>query len=93
MNKTENDNKKAENDNGVYRSMVDSIWDCAIFMLDVDGRVCTWNAGAERIKGYSAQEILGRHFSVFYPWDKSRHGRPEQELLAAAAQNRFEDEG
>jgi len=94
MNKTENDNSnKTENDNGVYRLMVDSILDCAIFMLDVDGRVCTWNAGAERIKGYCASEILGLHFSVFYPWEKSRSGRPEQELLAAAAQMRIEDEG
>jgi PAS domain S-box-containing protein len=93
MNKTENDHNRTENDSGVYRAMVDSIWDCAIFMLDVDGRVCTWNAGAERIKGYRAPEILGRHFSVFYPHEKSRQGKPEQELLAAAAQNRFEDEG
>jgi PAS domain S-box-containing protein len=86
MNKTENDNdNKTQRNNGVYRLMVDSIWDCAIFMLDIDGRVCTWNAGAERIKDYRAPEILGRHFSVFYPGDKSRSGRPEQELVAAAA--------
>ncbi len=84
---------KTENNNGTYRLMVDSVLDCAIFMLDVDGRVCTWNPGAERIKGYRASEILGRHFSVFYPWDKSRRGRPEQDLLAAAGQMRFEDEG
>jgi PAS domain S-box-containing protein len=84
---------KTENNNGVYRLMVDSLLDCAIFMVDVDGRVCTWNAGAERIKDYRASEILGRHFSIFYPLDKSQRGRPEQEFLAAAAQNRFEDQG
>lgn len=93
MNKTENDRNKTENDNGIYHLMVDSVLDCAILKLDVDGRVCTWNPGAERITGYRAQEVLGRHFSVFFPWDKSRRGTPEQELLAAAGQMRFEDEG
>jgi PAS domain S-box-containing protein len=93
MNKTKDDHNKTENENGVYRLMVDSILDCAIFKLDVDGRVSTWNARAERITGYRVQEVLGRHFSVFFPWNKSRRGRPEQELMAAAAQMRFEDEG
>jgi PAS domain-containing protein len=54
------------NGNEIYQSMVETILDCAIFMLDVEGRVGSWNAGAERIKGYRAAEIVGRHFSVFY---------------------------
>src|SRR6202011_3619503 len=50
-----------------FRLMVEAVQDYAIFMLDTEGRVTTWNAGAERIKGYKPSEILGKHFSVFYP--------------------------
>jgi PAS domain S-box-containing protein len=62
-------------------------------MLDADGRVMSWNAGAERIKGYAAHEILGQHFSVFYPEDARRKKWPAQELALAREHGRFEDEG
>ena len=67
--------------------------DYAIFMLDPGGRVLSWNPDAERIKGYSAERIAGRHFSVFYPPEDVAAGRPGQALAAAAAEGRFEDEG
>jgi len=51
----------------IFRLLVSSVKDYAIFLLDEDGRVATWNQGAERIKGYKADEIIGQHFSVFYP--------------------------
>jgi PAS domain S-box-containing protein len=76
-----------------FRLMVDSVKDYAIFMLDPDGIVVSWNAGAERIKGYRQSEILGRHFSVFYPEEGRSRKWPEQELAAAREKGRFEDEG
>jgi PAS domain S-box-containing protein len=62
-------------------------------MLDPEGRVASWNPGAERIKGYLPEEIVGKHFSVFYPTEAIQRGLPEQELQAAAKDGRFEDEG
>jgi PAS domain S-box-containing protein len=76
-----------------FRLLVESVRDYAIFMLDPEGHVATWNAGAERIKGYRAWEIIGRHFSVFYPEDKIAEGFPQHELDVAAHAGRFEDEG
>lgn len=76
-----------------YRMMVESVKDYAIFMLDPEGRVTSWNAGAERNKGYKAQEIIGRHFSVFYPLEELTAGLPESALAEARAKGRFEDEG
>ena len=76
-----------------FRLLVDAVKDYAIFMLDPEGRVMSWNAGAERIKGYAAREIIGRHFSVFYPEEARRKKWPEQELANARAHGRFEDEG
>ncbi|MGE5641197.1 MAG: PAS domain S-box protein [Clostridia bacterium] len=76
-----------------FRLMVDAVRDYAIYMLDAEGRVVSWNAGAERISGYSHAEILGKHFSVFYPEEGRRKKWPEQELAAARDQGRFEDEG
>jgi PAS domain S-box-containing protein len=73
--------------------LVQGTTDYAIFMLDVDGRVRTWNAGAERLKGYQAQEIIGEHFSRFYPEEAIRRGWPQHELDTAAVEGRFEDEG
>jgi len=67
--------------------------DYAIFMLDVEGNVATWNAGAQRFKGYSAEEILGRHISVFYPPEDRASGKPGRELKSAIADGRMEDEG
>src|SRR5947199_260130 len=75
------------------RLMVESVKDHAILMLDREGRVVSWNAGAERIKGYRADEILGRHFSRFYPPDDVAQGRPEWELERAVRDGEFEDEG
>ena len=76
-----------------YRLLVDSVVDYAIFMLDPTGRVMTWNAGAERIKGYSAEDIIGKHFSTFYPPDDLEARKPWYELEVAAEVGRFEDEG
>jgi PAS domain S-box-containing protein len=74
-----------------FRLLVESVKDYAIFMLDPDGRILTWNAGAELIKGYSASDIIGQHFSVFYP--PEARDFPAHELRVAAAEGRFEDEG
>jgi PAS domain S-box-containing protein len=76
-----------------FRLMVEGVVDYAIFLLDIEGRVVTWNAGAERIKGYRAEDILGRHFSVFYPPQVADRGWPEHELARATVDGRFEDEG
>src|SRR5437660_19378 len=76
-----------------FRLLVESVQDYAIFLLDPQGHVTSWNAGAERIKGYQAGEILGRHFSVFYPAEDVARGKTEHELQVAAAVGRFEDEG
>ncbi|HEX4802092.1 MAG TPA: ATP-binding protein [Myxococcaceae bacterium] len=74
-----------------FRLLVESVKDYAIFMLDVDGRVSSWNVGAERIKGYRAEEILGQHFSRFYPPEDS--SKCKMKLEVAAREGRFEDEG
>ena len=76
-----------------FRVLVSSIADYAIFMLDPQGIVTTWNLGAERIKGYKADEIVGKHFSAFYPADVAAKRYPEYELEVAANVGRFEDEG
>lgn len=76
-----------------FRLLVESVKDYAIFMLDPSGVVTTWNIGAERINGYRADEILGHHFSRFYPEVDVRAGKCEMELERAAADGRFEDEG
>ncbi|HYP98916.1 MAG TPA: PAS domain S-box protein [Polyangiaceae bacterium] len=75
------------------RLLVESVVDYAIFMLDVDGYVTTWNLGATRIKGYRAEEIIGQHFSKFFASEDIDTGKPERELTLAAEQGRFEDEG
>jgi PAS domain S-box-containing protein len=76
-----------------FRLLVQSVRDYAIFMLDPEGRISSWNAGAEEIKGYAAEEIIGRHFSVFYPPEDVAAGKPDRELEVAVAQGRLEDEG
>jgi PAS domain S-box-containing protein len=76
-----------------FRTLVESIKDYAIFMLDAGGNIATWNIGAQRIKGYAAHEIIGRHFSVFYPEADLRAGKTEYELQVAQRDGRFEDEG
>ena len=76
-----------------FRLLVDSVRDYAMFMLDVDGTVRSWNAGAEALKGYTAAEIIGRHFSAFYTPQDQKDGKPAAELRAAKANGRLEDEG
>jgi len=76
-----------------FRLMVESVSDYAIVMLDPDGLVASWNTGAQRIKGYSADEILGRHFSSFYPADDVDSGKPQRDLHAVTTGGRHEDEG
>jgi PAS domain S-box-containing protein len=76
-----------------FRLMVESVTDCAIVMLDSEGRVVSWNTGAERIKGYRAEEIVGQHFSRFYPPQDIERGAPQRDLDSAAAEGRFEVEG
>lgn len=73
--------------------LVNGIADCAIFMLDPSGRVATWNPGAERIKGYKAEEIIGHHFSQFYTPEDRAAGLPQRSLEAMAANGKFEGEG
>jgi len=77
----------------IYQLMVEAVRDYAIFMLDPNGYVASWNTGAERIKGYSAAEIIGQHFSVFYPQEAVATGHPQHELQIAEAEGRFEEEG
>ena len=83
----------AVGDPALLTLLVDTTADYAIFALDVHGRVATWNRGAERLKGYRAPEILGQHFSKFYPESEVVAGKPEHELAMAAADGHFEDEG
>ena len=85
--------QRARHEAEQLRLLVHGTTDYAIFMLDPEGRVATWNPGAERIKGYPAGEIIGQHFSRFYPQDAVERGWPEHELAVAAAEGRFEDEG
>ena len=76
-----------------FRLVLENVRDYAIFMLDDDGTIASWSAGAEQIKGYSASEILGRHFSIFYPPEDIAAGKPDRELLLAREHGRVEDEG
>lgn len=77
----------------MFEMLVSSVRDYAIFMLDTAGRVQSWNLGAQRIKGYTASEIIGQHFSLFYPDDDRRAGKPETALKIAAQEGRYEDQG
>ena len=76
-----------------FRLLVESVKDYAILMLDTEGRVTSWNEGAQRIKGYTADEILGRSFTEFYPEESVAARFPQYELETAAREGRFEDEG
>ena len=76
-----------------FRLLVESVVDYAIFLLDPAGYVRSWNMGAERIKGYTADEIIGKHFSVFYPPDDRERGVPQSVLGIARDEGRFEGEG
>ncbi|HEX9992958.1 MAG TPA: PAS domain S-box protein [Acidimicrobiales bacterium] len=76
-----------------FRLLVEGVQDYAIFMLDPEGRVSTWNLGAERMKGYRADEIIGRHFRNFYPPEVQAARHPERELEIAVREGRYEEEG
>ncbi|MDQ2689018.1 MAG: PAS domain-containing sensor histidine kinase [Chloroflexota bacterium] len=76
-----------------FRLLVEAVADYAIFLLGPDGRVLTWNLGAQRIKGYTAEEVIGQHFSIFYTPEEREAGRPMSILGWAAEYGRFEDEG
>ena len=76
-----------------FRLLVQGVTDYAIYMLDPEGRVSSWNAGAERFKGYSADEIIGEHFSRFYPEEDRASGVPQRALATSAGEGRFEAEG
>jgi two-component system sensor histidine kinase/response regulator len=76
-----------------FRLLVEGVKNYAIFMLDPDGRVVSWNAGAERVKGYAPREIVGQHFSRFYPPEDVAAGKPERELTIAAQQGQYVEEG
>lgn len=76
-----------------FRLLVDSVTDYAIFMLDAHGRIASWNRGAERLKGWRSEEVLGRHFRTFYDAAAQAAQHPEHELAVAAHEGRYEEEG
>lgn len=76
-----------------HRLMIENVKDYAIFMLDHKGRIMSWNAGAHRIKGYTADEIIGKYFSIFYPEEDIISGKPARELKIAIAEGKYEEEG
>ncbi|MFM0514103.1 PAS domain-containing sensor histidine kinase [Paraburkholderia sp. RL17-373-BIF-A] len=76
-----------------YQLLIDAVQDYAIFMLDPAGRVASWNSGARKIKGYAADEIIGRHFSIFYTPEDVAADKPGRELVLATTQGRAEDQG
>ncbi|WP_119629086.1 sensor histidine kinase [Methylocaldum marinum] len=76
-----------------FRLLVDGVRDYALFMLDPDGRIVSWNAGAERIKGWSADEVIGRHVSLFYTREDREAGLPQREMALAITQGRYQVEG
>jgi len=85
--------EKLQQNDEIFRLLVESVKDYAIFLLDPEGRVATWNEGAERIKGYQKNEIIGQHFSVFYTREAKESGWPQRELEIAAKERRYTDEG
>lgn len=76
-----------------YKLLVESVQDYAIFLLDTSGKVTSWNKGAQKFNGYKAEEIIGKHFSVFYPEKDKKRGKPEWELAEVRKYGRIEDEG
>lgn len=76
-----------------YRALVEQLTDYGIFMLDEKGRITSWNEGAKRIKGYLAEEIIGKYFSIFYPEEEIISGKPAYELKVARAEGKYEEEG
>ncbi|MGE5523774.1 MAG: PAS domain-containing protein, partial [Rhodospirillaceae bacterium] len=87
------DPKKTPVDPLLYKLAVEQSLHYAMFLLDAKGHIVTWNLGAARIKGYTENEIIGRHFSVFYTREAVERGWPAYELRVASIEGRFEDEG
>ncbi|HYW14435.1 MAG TPA: histidine kinase dimerization/phospho-acceptor domain-containing protein, partial [Longimicrobium sp.] len=85
--------READADLMLYRKLVENVHDYAIFALDPEGHIITWNAGAQRFKGYTRDEIVGQHFSVFYPAHERAANKPEWELVVAAREGTYEEEG
>ena len=85
--------KRLRESEELFHLQVEGVKDYAIFMLDAEGNVLNWNAGAERLKGYRAEEIIGTHFSCFYPEEERNAGKPAAELREAAVEGRVADEG
>ncbi|MGF1481810.1 MAG: EAL domain-containing protein [Cyanophyceae cyanobacterium] len=91
--KLEQTNRELRHSEARSRALVEGAQDYAIFRLEFNGNIASWNAGAQKITGYQASEIIGRHFRCFYPAADIEQGKPEQALQTAAATGRFEDEG
>ena len=89
----DNDGYKSMVEASLYKSMFEAILDCAIFMQAVDGQILNWNSGAVQIYGYRSDEIIGQHFSLLYPREDARSGKPERELAIAIEKGRFVDQG
>jgi PAS domain S-box-containing protein len=77
----------------LYRLLAERVVDYAIFALDPDGYILNWNSGAQRVKGYGAEEVIGQHFSIFYPTERQAENFPDRELEIARTTGRCEDEG
>lgn len=86
------DRERLEQSEARFRALVDAVTDYAIFLLDESGRVTSWSPAAERIKGYREEEIVDRHFSIFYPPEDASSGKPARSLEAAVRDGRFEEE-
>ncbi len=87
------ESKLAAQKEEMFRLMVNGVSDYAIFMLSPEGNILTWNEGAERIKGYSADEVIGQHFSMFYTKEAQKRKHPQNELEIARAAGKYEEEG
>jgi PAS domain S-box-containing protein len=85
--------RRREGNGDTFREVVANMRDYAIFLMDPEGYIRTWNLGAQRIKGYTEDEIVGQHFSIFYPPEANARNWPATELMTASAEGRFEDEG
>jgi PAS domain S-box-containing protein len=82
-----------DDDGGRYRRLVDAVTDYAIYMVDPSGIVVSWNTGAERFKGYTAEEVIGQHFSLFYTEEDRARGVPQKALETSVREGKFESEG
>ncbi len=90
---THNRLRASLSEDGRYRLLVEAITDYAIFMLDPNGIVASWNPGAQRFKGYAPEEIIGQHFSQFYSDEDRKNGLPARALATARREGKFESEG